>query len=103
MRDLPNRIATLGCGRAGGKSRAGLRTEASETNAMPDPVLSPGLYLTATPIGNAADITLRALNVLRNCDCIVAEDTRVTSRLLALYGISRPLLVYTITTPLRCA
>jgi 16S rRNA (cytidine1402-2'-O)-methyltransferase len=78
----------------GGKSRAGLRTEASETNAMPDTVLSPGLYLTATPIGNAADITLRALNVLRNCDCIVAEDTRVTSRLLALYGISRPLLVY---------
>src|SRR5437868_13196479 len=56
--------------------------------------LSPGLYITATPIGNAADITLRALNVLRNCDCIVAEDTRVTSRLLALYGISRPFLVY---------
>jgi 16S rRNA (cytidine1402-2'-O)-methyltransferase len=78
----------------GGKSRAGLRAEASETNAMADPVLSPGLYITATPIGNAADITLRALNVLRNCDCIVAEDTRVTSRLLALHGISRPLLVY---------
>jgi hypothetical protein len=78
----------------GGKSRAALQAEASETNAMADPVLSPGLYITATPIGNAADITLRALNVLRNCDCIVAEDTRVTSRLLALYGISRPLLVY---------
>ena len=61
---------------------------------MADPVLSPGLYLTATPIGNASDITLRALNVLRNCDGIVAEDTRVTSRLLALHGISRPLLVY---------
>lgn len=81
--------------RAGeGKSRAGLTAEASETNATADPVLSPGLYLTATPIGNASDITLRALNVLRNCDCIVTEDTRVTSRLLALYGISRPLLVY---------
>jgi 16S rRNA (cytidine1402-2'-O)-methyltransferase len=78
----------------GGKSRAGPRAEASETNAMPAAALSPGLYLTATPIGNASDITLRALNVLRNCDCIVAEDTRVTSRLLALYGISRPLLVY---------
>ncbi|HMI96962.1 MAG TPA: 16S rRNA (cytidine(1402)-2'-O)-methyltransferase [Micropepsaceae bacterium] len=61
---------------------------------MPVPVLAPGLYITATPIGNAADITLRALNVMRNCDAIVAEDTRVTSRLLALYGISRPLLVY---------
>jgi 16S rRNA (cytidine1402-2'-O)-methyltransferase len=57
-------------------------------------VLAPGLYVTATPIGNAADITLRALTVLKHCDAIVVEDTRVTSRLLALYGISRPLLVY---------
>ncbi len=56
--------------------------------------LAPGLYITATPIGNAADITLRALNVLKFCDAIVAEDTRVTSRLLAIHGISRPLLVY---------
>lgn len=56
--------------------------------------LAPGLYITATPIGNAADITLRALNVLRQCDAIVAEDTRVTAKLLAIYGISRPLLVY---------
>ncbi len=56
--------------------------------------LSPGLYITATPIGNAGDITIRALNVLRNCDAIVAEDTRVTARLLAIYGISRPLLIY---------
>ncbi len=54
----------------------------------------PGLYLTATPIGNARDITLRALDVLRNCDAIAAEDTRVTSRLLAIHGISRPLLSY---------
>lgn len=56
--------------------------------------LAPGLYVTATPIGNASDITLRALNVLKQCDAIVAEDTRVTSRLLAIHGISRPLLVY---------
>ncbi len=56
--------------------------------------LAPGLYITATPIGNAADVTLRALNVLRKCDAIVAEDTRVTARLLALHGISRPLLIY---------
>src|SRR5438874_1476991 len=56
--------------------------------------LSPGLYITATPIGNAGDITIRALNVLKNCDAIVAEDTRVTSRLLSLYAISRPLLIY---------
>jgi 16S rRNA (cytidine1402-2'-O)-methyltransferase len=56
--------------------------------------LSPGLYITATPIGNARDITIRALSVLRNCDVIVAEDTRVTARLLSIYGISRPLLIY---------
>ena len=58
------------------------------------PELAPGLYVTATPIGNAADITVRALTVLKHCDAIVAEDTRVTSRLLSLYGISRPLSVY---------
>ena len=56
--------------------------------------LAPGLYITATPIGNASDITLRALTVLRSCDAIVAEDTRVTSRLLAIHGISRPLFIY---------
>jgi 16S rRNA (cytidine1402-2'-O)-methyltransferase len=50
--------------------------------------------VTATPIGNASDITLRALDVLRSCDAILAEDTRVTSRLLAIHGISRPLLIY---------
>src|SRR5262245_32374889 len=60
----------------------------------PAATLSPGLYITATPIGNASDITLRALNVLKSCDAIVAEDTRVTSRLLAIHGISRPLLIY---------
>ncbi len=54
----------------------------------------PGLYLTATPIGNAADITLRALEVLRSADAIACEDSRVTSKLLARYGIRRPLLLY---------
>ena len=56
--------------------------------------LLPGLYLVATPIGNAADVTLRALSVLSQCDAIVAEDTRVTAKLLAIHGISRPLLTY---------
>ena len=45
------------------------------------------LYVVATPIGNAADVTLRALWVLRNADCIAAEDTRVTAPLLKRYGI----------------
>ena|ERR1700733_11836559 len=56
--------------------------------------LAPALYLVATPIGNARDITLRALDVLRACDVVAAEDTRVTSRLFAIHGISRPLVPY---------
>ncbi len=56
--------------------------------------LAPGLYVTATPIGNARDITLRALDVLKSCDAIAAEDTRVTSKLLAIYGIAKPLSAY---------
>jgi len=68
--------------------------ESAQNDSIAASALAPGLYITATPIGNAADITLRALNVLKQCDAIVAEDTRVTSRLLSLYGISRPLLVY---------
>lgn len=50
------------------------------------------LYVVATPIGNIADISLRALNVLALADAIACEDTRNTAQLLARYGISRPLL-----------
>jgi 16S rRNA (cytidine1402-2'-O)-methyltransferase len=56
--------------------------------------LAPGLYIVATPIGNARDITLRALEVLKGCDLIVAEDTRVTAKLLAIHGISKHLTAY---------
>jgi 16S rRNA (cytidine1402-2'-O)-methyltransferase len=56
--------------------------------------LAPGLYVTATPIGNARDITLRALDVLSHCDLIAAEDTRVSAKLLTIHGISRPLSAY---------
>ena len=56
--------------------------------------LAAGLYILATPIGNARDISLRALEVLKVCDVIAAEDTRVTAKLLAIHGISRPLIPY---------
>jgi 16S rRNA (cytidine1402-2'-O)-methyltransferase len=48
------------------------------------------LYIVATPIGNVADITLRALHVLGLADRIAAEDTRNTAQLLSRYGISKP-------------
>lgn len=63
-----------------------------EAEAQSD--LTPGLYVTATPIGHARDITLRALDVLKACDVIAAEDTRVTAKLLAIHGISKPLVAY---------
>lgn len=54
---------------------------------MPDTALAPGLYMVATPIGAARDITLRALDVLRDADVLAAEDTRNTRRLLEIHGI----------------
>jgi 16S rRNA (cytidine1402-2'-O)-methyltransferase len=60
----------------------------------PAHTLAPGLHLVATPIGNLGDITLRALWVLRHVDRILCEDTRVTARLLAQFGIDKPLDAY---------
>jgi len=51
----------------------------------------PSLTLVPTPIGNLGDITLRALDVLRSADVILAEDTRTSSKLLNHYAIDRKL------------
>ena len=52
------------------------------------------LYIVPTPIGNLQDITLRALEVLKKVDLILAEDTRTTSKLLHHYQVERPLTPY---------
>src|SRR5215813_12467603 len=56
--------------------------------------IRPGLHVVATPIGNLGDISFRALATLAAADAIVAEDMRVTKKLLAHYGIATPLIAY---------
>ncbi len=54
------------------------------------PLLAPGLYVVATPIGNLGDMTLRALQTLAAADLVLCEDTRFSARLFSHYAITTP-------------
>jgi 16S rRNA (cytidine1402-2'-O)-methyltransferase len=56
--------------------------------------LAPGLYVVATPIGNLRDMTLRGLDTLAGAAAVLCEDTRLTGRLLAHFGLKTPLMPY---------
>jgi 16S rRNA (cytidine1402-2'-O)-methyltransferase len=59
-----------------------------------EPSLPPGLYIVATPIGNLSDLSPRAAETLRRADHILAEDRRVTAKLLAHAGATAPMTTY---------
>lgn len=58
------------------------------------PPIAPVLYIVPSPIGNLQDITFRAVDVLKNADLLLAEDTRTSSRLLQHYQIVKPITPY---------
>jgi 16S rRNA (cytidine1402-2'-O)-methyltransferase len=60
----------------------------------PETLLSPGLYIVATPIGNLGDLSPRAADILRNADVIAVEDSRVTAGLLRHLGTKTPMVPY---------
>jgi len=90
-----NRAEAKG-GPAGSKPpEAGARPGDAEIGtAAASAPLESGLYVTATPIGNTRDITLRALDILQRVSAVAAEDTRVTGKLFAMYGFKTKLISY---------
>lgn len=74
-----------------GSVREHILARLDDALAQPMP---PALYLVATPIGNLADLTIRAASILARADTVYCEDTRHSRQLLAQYGISRSLKPY---------
>jgi len=72
----------------------GMLTDAERTPDTKNKVVGGTLYLVATPIGNLADMSARALKVLSEVDFIAAEDTRNSHKLLSFFGISKPMVSY---------
>ncbi len=75
---IPDRLEFIGAPRSG----------------QPPVAVAAGLYVVSTPIGNLRDITLRALDVLAGVEEVLAEDTRVASKLLSAYGVKARLSPY---------
>lgn len=75
---------------------SGRDSDAPEPARTPSAPLAPGLYVVATPIGNAGDVTLRALAVLAAADVVAAEDTRTARKLMDIHGVRRigPVIAY---------
>ena len=82
----PASKGALAASSPGSGAAASLCVEAAALNA--------GLHIVATPIGNLGDVTLRALSTLAGADVVLAEDTRITRRLFAHYGLTTPLEAY---------
>jgi len=76
------------------EGKSGREPIGPSARSKPERALAPGLYVVATPIGNAEDITLRALRVLASADAIACEDTRVSAKLLQRHGISTERIAY---------
>jgi 16S rRNA (cytidine1402-2'-O)-methyltransferase len=79
---------------AGGRQSGAAERAGEVLRGLLGEPLPAGLYLVATPIGNLADITLRALAALARADVLYCEDTRHSRALLAHYAISRPTRAY---------
>ena len=76
------------------RSQGDGRSKRHGDTAAPEGALETGLYVVATPIGNASDISLRALRVLAGAHVVACEDTRTTGKLMAIHSIKARLTAY---------